>query len=253
MNKFKLASIENEIVRTNKFIRDCELVRKEAFIFKDSKFYATLAYEKALLCQAWYLQGTSKTEVIALLRQSVCDFIIGLEFGYTTESVEINNWFYRSLVVNDLSLAHFLAALPAEVWPYGEIFPRFQAYWGFAQFRRKYDEALKWIDFLLDWCFESDSDKEQSEIEKQLSLLEQNQYHIMNAITIKDEYLLIQYLHERAQLRTIIPPEGTRYERYQLLDFLTLGLCRIALLNGLDIKINEPSLPLELLFINSKA
>lgn len=239
--------MEQEAARADRFLRQCELARKQALVFKDCKFYANVAYERAFLSQVWHIQGVSASQVIVSLRQAVCDFITALEFGYPTQSVEINNWFYRSLVVNDPSLSHFLAALPAEVWPYGVAFPRFQAYWGFAQLRRQNEDATKCLDFLYGLCFESDDEPEETEEEQQIQRLEENLYHIMHAISTKDTYSAVMYLRERVQLRPIIPPEGTRYELFQPLDLLGLGLCGIAKLNGMDININEPSLPMVLL------
>jgi len=243
----EFGSIEREASRADCFVRECELIQKQALSFRDSKFFANLAYQRAFLCQVWHIQGVSASQIIVSLRQAVRDFITALEFGYPTESVEINNWFYRSLVVNAPSLSHFLAALPAEVWPYGVAFPRFQAYWGFAQLRRQNEEATRCLDFLYGLCFESDDEPEETEEEQHIQRLEENLYHIMHAISTKDAYSAAMYLRERAQLRPIIPVEGTRYELFQPLDLLGLGLCGIAKLSGMDINITEPSLPLVLL------
>lgn len=247
IEKSTLVLIEYEANRANRFISQCEIARKQAFEFKDAKFFVGLAYQRAFLSQVCYLQGASTDLIIDLLRQAVSDFLIGLELGYPTEAIEINNWFYRSLVANDNSLSHFLASLPAEVWSYGETFPRFQAYWGFAQLRRQPDEAMKCLDFLYGWCFESGDDPEENEEDQQINQLEQNGYHIMHAIFTRDTDSAVQYLHERSRLRPIIPPEGTRYELFQPLDLLGLGLCAIAKHSGLSINLNEPSIPLILL------
>lgn len=244
----EFAAIKREASRSDRFVSQCELARKQGFIFRDGKFFANLGYQRAFLSQFRYIQGElTPSKFLTSLQQAVSDFIIGLELGYPTEAIEINNWFYRSLVVDDLSLTHFLASLPAEVWPYGETFPRFQAYWGFAQLRRQPDEAMKCLDFLHGWCFESDDDPEETEEDLQIRQLEQNGYHIMHAISTKDTDSAVKYLRERSQLRPIIPPEGTRYELFQPLDLLGLGLCAIAKLGGMSINLNEPSIPLILL------
>ncbi len=243
----ELAGIKREALRADRFVRQCELARKQAFVYRDGKFFANLAYQRAFLSQVWQIQGVPASQIVFSLRQAVRDFITGLELGYPTEAIEVNNWFYRSLVVNDLSLSHFLAALPDDLWFYGDEFPRFQAYWGFAQLRRQNEEATKFLDFLYGLCFESDDEPEETEEERQIQRVEENLYHIMHAISTKDAYSAAMYLRERAQLRPIIPSEGTRYELFQPLDLLGLGLCSIANLKGMDININEPSLPIVLL------
>jgi hypothetical protein len=237
-----------EALRAEHFISQCEKARKQAFVYKDGKFFANFAYQRAFLSQVRYLQGDSPSEFLVSLRQALSDFITGLELGYPTEANEINNWYFRSLLVNDFSLSHFLAALPNDIWHYGDEFPRFQAYWCFAQLRRQPNEAKKCLDFLYGWCFESDDDPEETEEDQQIKQLEQNCYHIMHSISMKDTDSAVKYMQERCRLRPIIPPEGTRYELFQPLDLLGLGLCRIAMLNGLIVKVNEPSLPMELIF-----
>ena len=247
INQSELAAIEREEVRADHFVLQCELARKQALVYRDAKFFAKLAYQRAFLSQVWYIQGVSVSQVIDSLWQAVRDFATHLELGCPTEAMEVNNWFYRSLVVNDASLSHFLAALPDDIWPYGDEFPRFQAYWGFAQLRGQKERASKLLEVLFGLCFETDDEPEKTEKEQQKRQLQENLYHVMHAISTEDVYSAAMYLRERAQLRPIIPPEGTRYELFQPLDLLGLGLCGIAKLNGMDININEPSLPMVLL------
>ena len=247
-----LAVIEREASRADRFVYQCEVVRKYALEYKDFKFFAKLAYQRAFLSQVRYLQGTLPNQVIDSLRQAVQDFIIGFEFGYPTEAIEVNNWFYRSLVVNDLSLSHFLAALPDELWPYGDEFPRFQAHWGFAQLLGYKKQASQILEVLHSLCFESNDELALDEEEQRIRQLQENSYNLMYTIFVKDPHAFIEYLHERVQLRTIIPAEGTRYELFQPFDLLGLGLCRLANLSGITIKIAAPSLPIALLEVNKQ-
>jgi hypothetical protein len=248
----KMAVIEREASRADRFVRQCELARKYALGYKDAKFFAKLAYQSAFLSQVRYIQGTLSDQVIDSLRLAVQDFIIGFELGYPTEAIEVNNWFYRSLVVNDLSSSHFLAALPDELWPYGDEFPRFQARWGFAQFRGQKEQALQTLQFLDGLCFESDDELVTNEEEQLMRQLQINSYHLMKAVSEKDSSALIAYLQERARLRPIIPAEGTRYEPFQPLDLIGLGLCRLAIKSGITINIEVSSLPMDLLYLRSQ-
>lgn len=248
----ELAVIEREASRADRFVRRCELARKYALGYRDANFFAKLAYQRAFLSQVRYIQGTLSNQVIDSLRQALQDFIIGFELGYPSEAIEVNNWFYRSLVVNDLSLSHFLAALPDELWPYGDAFPRFQAHWGFAQLRGQKEQASQVLELLYGLCFESADELVPNEKEQQMRQLQENSYHLMRAIFVKDSSSLITYLHERAQLRPIIPVEGTRYELFQPLDLLGLGLCRLADLGGMAINIKEPLLPMALLEVRNQ-
>ena len=174
------------------------------------------------------------------------DFVTALELGYPTESVEINNWFYRSLVVNEHSLAHFLSALPDAVWPHGPPLPRTQARWGFAVFRGQEDRARAILEYLYGLCFEA-GEPPTDEIDQQKLELHKNLYSLMEAISKKDSASATTSLHKRMELRPIVPPEGTRYESFQPLDLIGLGLCRLARLRGMTVKIDHSSLPLALL------
>jgi hypothetical protein len=248
----ELAVVEREASRVDRFVHQCELVRKYALGYKDANFFTKLAYQRAFLSQVRYIQGALSSQVIDSLRQALQDFIIGFEFGYPTEAIEINNWFYRSLVVNDLSLTHFLAALPDELWPYGDAFPRFQAHWGFGQLRGQKERALQVLEVLYGLLSGSDDEPVPNEEEQQVRQLQKNSYHLMQAICVKDASSLITYLHERVRLRPIMPVEGARYELFQPLDLLGLGLCRLANLGGMTVNIEEPSLPMALLEVRNQ-
>ena len=83
--------IEREALRADRFVRQSEIVRKYALEYKDTKFFAKLAYQRAFLSQVRYIQGDLPNKFIDSLRQSIQDFITGFEFGYPTEALEINN------------------------------------------------------------------------------------------------------------------------------------------------------------------
>jgi len=224
--KSELAAIEREASRADRFVRLCEQAQKEALRYRDAKFFTKLAYQRAFLSQVRYIEGINTSQAVDLLRQAVQDFVTGVELGYLSEALEINNWFYRSLVVCDLSLAHFLAALPDRVWPYGEDFPRFQAFWGFFQLRGEKEKARQMLEVLYGLCFEVDDEPAIDEEERRERQLQENSYHLMQAIFKRESSAANTRLHERARLRPIIPAEGTRHELFQPLDLLGLGLCR---------------------------
>jgi hypothetical protein len=199
------------------------------------------AYEAAFLSQVRYIQNFDAKQAISLLAQAVRDFASALELGYPTEAIEVNNWFYRSLVVNDDSLAHFFAALPKHVWPYGDAFPRFQAFFGFALFRGQDEQVSEILDFLHGLCAEVDQLAAESEEQQK------NCYYLMKAVFEQDSFAATSCLQKRTELRPIVPPEGTRYERFQPVDLIGLGICRLARLRGMTVNIDHPSLPLALL------
>jgi hypothetical protein len=252
IEKTEFAVIEREALRADRFVHQCESARKYALGYKDANFFVKLAYQRAFLSQVRYIQGTLSDQVIDSLRQAVQDFIIGFELGYPAEAMEINNWFYRSLVVNDLSSSHFLAALPDELWPYGDEFPRFQARWGFAQLLGQKEQASQMLQSLDSLCLEYDDELATNEDEQRMRKLHVNSYHSMQAVFEKDSSSLIAYLQERAELRPIIPAEGTRYELFQPLDLIGLGLCRLAIIGGISCDIEVPSLPMALLAERNK-
>jgi hypothetical protein len=252
VEQLELTMIEREALRADRFVGKCELVRGYALEYKDANFFAKLAYQRAFLSQVRCIQSALPNQIIDSLKQAVQDFVTGFELGYPTEAIEVSNWFYRSLVVNDLSLSHFLAALPDELWPYGDAFSRFQAHWGFAQLRGQREQASHALERLYGVCFESDEEMISDENGRRMRQLLKNSYHLMHAIFMKDSDSVITALHERTRLRSIIPAEGTRYELFQPLDLLGLGLCRLAILSGIAINIEVPSLPMALLGVGSQ-
>lgn len=225
----------------------CELVSKYALEYKDAEFFSKLAYQRAFISQVRYIQGAAPQQVIGVLRQALQDFITAFELGYRAEAIEINNWFYRSLVVNDPSLSHFLAAFPEEIWPYGDAFSRFQALWGFAQLRAEKEQSLKLLEILYGLCVKPEIDLAPNEKKPLIRRLQENAYQLMHAIYMNDSSSLTRCLHMRARLRPIIPAEGTRYELFQPIDLVGLGLCRLANLNGISLDLDEPTLPMALL------
>ncbi len=239
-------AFDREAVRADRFLSHAEPARKQALWYGDAKFFAKVAYQKAFLTQVRYLRGIQPEEAVFSLRQAVCAFATALELGYPTEAVEINNWFYRSLVVNDNSLAQFLVALPGEIWPYGDAFPRWVACWGFALFRGQNQRASQILELLYGLCFEADGPPKDGE-EQQARQLQENSYYLMEAILKQDSSSATTFLHKRIELRPIVPPEGTRYELFHPLDLIGLGFCRLARMRGMTVKIAHPSLPLALL------
>jgi hypothetical protein len=99
-------------------------------------------------------------------------------------------------------------------------------------------------------CFEPDDGLAPNEEKQQMRQLKENSYKLMQAIFEKDSSLLIVCLQEQSRLRLTIPAEGTRYELFQPLDLIGLGLCRLAIIGG--IKIEMPSLPMALLEVGKQ-
>jgi len=107
------------------------------------------------------------------------------------------------------------------------------------------------LEVLYGLCFEVDDEPAIDEEERRERQLQENSYHLMQAIFKRESSAANTRLHERARLRPIIPAEGTRHELFQPLDLLGLGLCRLARLGGMVINIEEPSLPMTLLDVRS--
>src|SRR5262249_52574261 len=237
-----IEAIEREAMRAERFVRHGEQAREHALAYGDGKFFATLAYQSAFLSQVRCLQTGFTDQAVLSLRCALKDFLFALELGYSTEAVEITNWFYRSLVVNDQDAAHFLASLPTRVWPYGDDFARKQAAWGFALLRGERDRASDILEFLYGLCFET----QEPPIEGRLPArqIQENSYKLMLAISEENSSSTTACLRERIKLRPMVPLEGTRYELFQPLDLIGLGYCRLARMCGITVNVEDPSLPL---------
>src|SRR5262249_1376750 len=154
----------------------------------DAKFFANLAYQTAFLSQACFLRDLQPDRAVHSLQHAASDFATALELGYPTESVEICTWFYRSLVANDNSLAHFIAALPWRVWTHGFTFPRTIAGWGFAVLRGQGHRVAAILELLYGLCFEVDEPPPTDENAHQQHELQKNLYSLIEAISKQDSH-----------------------------------------------------------------
>lgn len=235
--------IDREAERAARFVQHAEPAREWALCYGDAKFFAKLAYKSAFLCQLRFINTHRAEAAVLALRQAVRDFATALELGYPTEAAEVNNWFYRALVVNDQSLAHFLASLPRRVWPYGGDLFRFQAALGFAVFRNQLERATEYLDSLAGLCLDAPPPASPEEKAKRVFL--EASYHLMEALVKGDAASATKQLHRRAEVRPVFPLEGTRYEPFQLLDLIGLGFCRLAQLRGMTLTVKHALLPLD--------
>lgn len=237
--------ISREAERALQFVHHSELAQNYALELGDGKFFAKLAYQRILASQVQFLQGGPVLQFVASVEQSVQEFLKALELGYRTEASQVNNWFFRSLVSNDSNAAHCLAAFPFANWPKGKDFPRFQASWGFSLLRGKRWLAAQELEYLMELI---DGANAEAASEQPLAVpLEKNLCQLMDAVLKLDPAGIEFHLHERTKLRSIIPSEGTRYEAFQPLDFIGLGIARLARLNGVIVNVNHQSLPLVLI------
>jgi len=243
LTPLELKAIGHEAGRAARFVSHCELAHDDAVRCGDAKFFARLAYQKAFLGQVSFIDGLPAVRAADLLWQALRDFLTALDFGYLTDADEVNNWFYRALLLNDFSAAHFLAALPVKWWWAGRVFARYQVSFGFSLLRGEEQRAAKVLEFLYGWCFESGSEPAESIGAKQ----QQNAYRLMEAIYRKEPCHIHSCLSERAELRSVIPPEGQRYELLQPLDLVALGLVRLCRHRDLSVALDHSHLPLDIL------
>jgi hypothetical protein len=238
--------IEQETARADRFVRGGILAQNRAHQYSDCRFFAQLAYQRAFLAQVRYLRDARADGAILSMKTALREFVCALEMGYATEASEVSNWFYRAAVINDCSIAQFLAALPDRVWPHGDTFSRYQALWGFALFRGQEGRAREIVEYLSDLYTAADESLAGEKGHGKLRLM-MNACNIMKSILERDWRPAESHLAGRMELRSLVPLEGTRYERFQPLDLVGLGFCRLARQRGSPTRISHSRLPFSLL------
>ena len=217
---------------------------------RNGEFFRILADQWLALAALWYLEKRTSSNILFALHNGVDNAILSRQLSYITEGEVILRDFSAALITGDQGAAHFLASLPEEHLVEDESSSDQIHFWiaryAFALFRFEVLNMKTFSEFLYGLVFEEQIDSSLKSSHEEIKCV----VFALDAISQGNSKVFLEQLKFRQERRVERLRATSECMPLELIDFIGLGFCRIAINRGFAIEIQSPYLPLELLSIN---